>query len=271
MNSEVIWLIAPWTWKKVPKYFLKRKKVVCTIHHIDEDKFDDKQKKDFYLRDKYVDVYHVISNSTEKQLRKYTNKEIFNQPFWVNSNIWFEHKSKKDLRKDLGFSSDDFLVGSFQRDTEGKDLISPKLSKGPDRFLDIVNYYSVREKNLKVVLTGKRRQYIINNLDKLSIKYEYIEMASLTKMNTLYNVLNLYIVSSRFEGGPQSIMECALTKTPIISTNVGIANQVLSSESIYDMNNFMSAKPNTDIAYKNVQEFIIPQGFVRFNKFFGSL
>ena len=42
-------------------------------------------------------------------------------------------------------------------------------------------------------------------------------MASITKMNKLYNILDLYIVSSRFEGGPQSIMECAVTKTPIIS------------------------------------------------------
>jgi glycosyltransferase involved in cell wall biosynthesis len=189
----------------------------------------------------------------------------------VNRDIWFEIKQTKDLRREMGFSHDEFLVGSFQRDTEGNDLISPKLSKGPDRFIEIVRHYNNLEKNLKVVLTGKRRQYIIANLEKLNIKYEYIEMASLKKMNKLYNILNMYIVSSRFEGGPQSIMECAITKTPIISTDVGIASQILSPESIYSMNNFELAKANTDVAFENVQQFLTPLGFVNFNKFFIDL
>ena len=30
-------------------------------------------------------------------------------------------------------------------------------------------------------------------------------------------MLDMYIVSSRLEGGPQAILESALTKTPIIS------------------------------------------------------
>jgi glycosyltransferase involved in cell wall biosynthesis len=124
---------------------------------------------------------------------------------------------------------------------------------------------------LKVVLTGKRRQYLINNLEKRNVKYKYIEMANLSKMNKLYNVLNLYIVSSRFEGGPQSVMECAITKTPIISTDVGIARQILDPESIYEMKNFKSAKPNIDIAFKNVQEYLLPTGFVNFNQFFSNL
>ena len=54
--------------------------------------------------------------------------------------------------------------------------------------------------------------------------------------------LTLYIVASRVEGGPQSIPECALTRTPIISTDVGIASNILSSESIFSMDNFIKAK-----------------------------
>ena len=68
-------------------------------------------------------------------------------------------------------------------------------------------------------------------------------MVSFETLNELYNLLNLYIVSSRYEGGPQSIIECSLNKTPIISTDVGIASQILSPESIFDMNNFKNSKP----------------------------
>ena len=49
-------------------------------------------------------------------------------------------------------------------------------------------------------------------------------------------------------------MECAVTKTPIISTDVGIAREILSPESIYSMENFTNAKPDIETAYKNVQE-----------------
>ena len=53
-------------------------------------------------------------------------------------------------------------------------------------------------------------------------------MGSFEEINELYNILNLYIVASRYEGGPQSILECSLTRTPIISTDVGIASEILS-------------------------------------------
>ena len=43
-------------------------------------------------------------------------------------------------------------------------------------------------------------------------------MVNFDQLNELYNCLDLYIVSSRLEGGPQAIIECALSKTPIIST-----------------------------------------------------
>ena len=76
----------------------------------------------------------------------------------------------------------------------------------------MVQKYSKTNENLAVVLTGKRRQYIINELQKLNIKYYYFEMTTFKELNELYNILDLYIVASRVEGGPQAIFECAITK-----------------------------------------------------------
>ena len=160
---------------------------------------------------------------------------------------------------------DRYVLGSFQRDTEGKDKISPKLSKGPDRFIEIVKKMAEKKK-IFVLLAGYRRQYIIRLLEKYKIEYIYYEKVSFEELNELYNCLDLYIVSSRIEGGPQSIFECGLSKTPIISTDVGIARKILSTESIFDMENFQNAQPNIDYAYKNCVIFDIPQGFAEFNK-----
>ena len=166
---------------------------------------------------------------------------------------------------------DSFLVGSFQRDSDGKNPNLPKLVKGPDQFLQIVKYYDSIYSNLTVVLTGKRRNFIINKLKQEKINFVYFEMANIKVLNELYNVLDLYVVASRVEGGPQSIVECGLTQTPIISTDVGIASEILAQESIFSMKNFKSAKPSVEIAYNNAKKLTIPDGFNKFIDMFENI
>jgi len=270
-TADIFWIIAPWTWKKIKIKDLENKKIVCSIYHIDEDKLDNAQLNEFQKRDANVDFYHVISEKTKTQVSSLTDKPIQSIPFWVNQNIWFEIENKYDLKKKYGLDKDTYCIGSFQRDTEGSDLISPKLSKGPDRFIQIVEGLREKHENIQIILTGKRRNYVITELKKRNIDFKYFEMVDFSKINELYNLLDLYVVSSRFEGGPQSILECAATKTPIISTDVGIAKEILSSSSIFNMENYLDAKTDVDYAYKNVEKFLIPQGIDNFNNYFKSL
>ena len=268
-EADIIWIISPWTWNKISKKHLKRKKVVCSIYHIDFESFDEKEEQEFYKRDKYVHSYHVISKKTEEQLRSLTDKKITSIPFWVDQKIWKKLNNKNELRSKYGFNSNDFVIGSFQRDTEGKDLTSPKLIKGPDIFLEIVTNISLKNPNISVLLTGKRRNYLINNFEERNINYKYLEMVDLKELNELYNVLDLYVVSSRIEGGPQAIMECAITETPVVSTDVGIASEILNQESIYkSIEQFHKAQPNTEFALQKAKSFTIPKGMESYIKMF---
>ena len=123
--------------EKLNRNKLKKTKTVCTIHHIDETKFDKQALIDFQERDEYIDVYHVPSKKTQSQLEKFTDKPIIQIPFWVDSNKIYEIKNKKLLRSKYGIEEQDFVIGSFQRDTEGHDLKSPKLSKDQIYLLKI--------------------------------------------------------------------------------------------------------------------------------------
>ena len=269
-DADIIWIISPWSWKNVSKKYLKEKQVLCTVHHVDFNKFTGKEKRNFYKLDKFVDYYHTISDKSYEQLFSITSKKIYNFPFWVNSKLWFDIPESSKLKKKYKIPEDRYIIGSFQRDTEGKDRASPKLSKGPDRFFEIVKKMG-EERKIFVLLAGYRRQYIIKLLEKYKIEYIYYEKVSFEELNELYNCLDLYIVSSRVEGGPQSIFECGLSKTPIISTDVGIAKKVLATESIFDMKNFQSAQPNVEFAYQNSIIFDIPKGFEEFNKMFKDI
>ena len=123
-------------------------------------------------------------------------------------------------------------------------------------------------RDVEVVLSGWRRQYVISRLEAANIKYHFYEMCDFKTLNELYNCLDLYVVSSRYEGGPQAIVECAITKTPIISTNVGLASRILAPESIASNNNLTFATPNIEHAHNNVIKYIMKDHIIRFKKLF---
>ena len=266
-NADIVWVIAPWLVHKLKTTKFKDKKVLCSVYHLDESQSNKEDIENFKKFDHYVDMYHTISLKSKNQIEKYTSKPVIQVPLWVNSNDFYPIMNKSELRNKYGLCNSDYLVGSFQRDSLGTDLSKPKLIKGPDIFLEIVKKLSNQNENLKVILAGKRRDYVIKNLLDLDIDFKYYEMAPTVILNELYNILDIYIVSSRVEGGPQAIVESAITKTPIVSTNVGVASQVLNPKSLFDSNNpesFFGAVPDTEFAYQKVKKYETPQGFKEF-------
>src|SRR5690606_10137696 len=126
---------------------------------------------------------------------------------------------------ELKIDKDVYLIGSFQRDTEGKDLKSPKLIKGPDILLAILQQVYQAHPNIMVILAGPRRFWLIKQLKKFNIPYMYLgetqdeaiddlqtNTKSLETISKLYNLIDLYIISSRMEGGPKAETEAASTK-----------------------------------------------------------
>ena len=272
--SDIIWDIAPWSTN--PSFIRKNhtKKIVKSVYHIEDPSPDSKEIGRIIENDKYVDAYHVISKKTEKELNSISEKPTFHLPLWVNQAIWYPIHNKIDLRNKYDFSNEDYLVGSFQRDTEGSDLISPKLIKGPDIFIEIIKDMYNKNNNLKVLLTGKRRGFVINELTKNNIPYRYFEMPNFSVMNELYNILDLYLITSRLEGGPQALVECGQTKTPVISTDVGIAKQILAKESIFDYKNittFDQATPNIEVAFAESSKLSIPNGMLGYIDMFNEV
>lgn len=265
-DCDVIWLIAPWQWSAIPEKYLHDKFVICSIHHIVPEKFGTNKRNEFLFRDRYVDAYHVPCLQTELQLKRdlfptlLKDKKMLTHPFWTNSEIWKPTENKHLLRKKYNLPQTANLIGSFQRDTEGHDLKSPKLEKGPDRFCDVVERMHSEDDSVEVLLAGWRRQYVMSRLDNAGIKYHYIELPPFETVNDLYNCLDLYVVASRYEGGPQAIFECALTMTPIISTDVGASRYILSDESIYTPGEDEMAKPNITFAYNKVKKYNLSQG-----------
>ena len=187
-EADIIWILAQWRWATVPQNLLQSKKVIVTMHHVVPDKFNSQE---FRFRDQFVDCYHTPCDQTAEIIKHHTSKPIHVAGYWCNPKLWSEI-DKEQCRKEMNLPQEAILIGSFQRDTEGHDLISPKLEKGPDIFCDMVERYKntfYPPEKIEVVLAGWRRQYVMKRLDDAGIKYHYFEMPDLEVINKLYNAL----------------------------------------------------------------------------------
>jgi glycosyltransferase involved in cell wall biosynthesis len=116
--------------------------------------------------------------------------------------------------------------------------------------------------NVHILLGGWRRQYLISRLEDANVPYTYFERASQEVLRELYQCADLYIITALCEGGPQALIECGLMNTPVITTPVGIAEQVLPASSINL--NVALATP----AIPNVEHMKLPHGINQYEEFF---
>ena len=77
------------------------------------------------------------------------------------------------------------------------------------------------------MLTGPARGYVKSRLDEVGIPYAHAYPGPHAELVECYHALDLYAVSSREEGGPMGLMESMSTHVPVVSTNVGMAPDLI--------------------------------------------
>ena len=133
-------------------------------------------------------------------------------------------ESKKNARIKFGIPESAVVVGTFQKDGSGwGDGNEPKLIKGPDVFLAVIKILRQKVPELFVLLTGPSRGYVIHGLQEMDVPFKHIQFENYHDINEAYQMLDLYIVASRQEGGPKAVLECMATGIPLVSTRVGQA------------------------------------------------
>lgn len=220
-----------------------KKKVIATATN--EIKPED---KDYLSARKFVSLW-VAPSKKQYDTLKTSGARVAYQPFYVDQKVFRRlDKSKEELASLLGMNylliKDKFLIGSFQRDTLGSDLKSPKWQKGPELLLEILSSLPDKDKWL-LILCGPRRHFMINECEKRRIPYFYygrkptpgvdditINTLDHQKMALLYNLVDCYLVTSKSEGGPKAVLEASFCKTVIFSTDVGLAPDILDSRCI---------------------------------------
>ena len=134
---------------------------------------------------------------------------------------------KQKIREVLGIPKNAIVIGSFQKDGVGwGEGLEPKLVKGPDIFVSAVEKLA-KIHPVFVLLVGPSRGYVKKELQKRNIPFKSIGfLGDPEEVVKYYHALDLYLITSRIEGGPMAILESIASGVPIVGTKVGIVPDV---------------------------------------------
>src|SRR5213078_4610102 len=81
-----------------------------------------------------------------------------------------------------------------------------------------------------VLLTGPARGYVRRELMLLGIPYRHVLLGSREELAVAYHALDVYLVTSRQEGGPKATFEAPAAGVPLVTTRVGQAAELMTHD-----------------------------------------
>jgi glycosyltransferase involved in cell wall biosynthesis len=128
----------------------------------------------------------------------------------------FFQRKKVDSER-FGIPADHFVVGFVG--TKGSD--SDRGRKGTDIFLDVARRAASQLPNLHVVLGGLGWEKELAGLRALGISANETGYIRKSDLPALYSAFDVYLLTSRVEGGPCTVFEAMSCETTVVSTRVG--------------------------------------------------
>ena len=221
---------------------LRRRFVVA---HADNPPFFYLTQPGFARAQQIVDLWIARSTEAEEQFAA-LRLPCLHIPYAIEGSVFFPISDRRALRRKYGLPTDTYIIANFHRDSEGADVTQPKTQKAPEMMVSILRRLRDRGAKFHVLLAGPRRHWLRRNLGELGIPFTFAgrdgiegddyreNILSRPQLNELYNACDLYLIPSRWEGGPQSAMEAAAARTKVLSTPLGVARDILEANSLFD-------------------------------------
>ena len=214
----------------VPRRY-KTNRVLATWYHVNQDDPRLTQMQEVASR---IDRLHPTAQKTKQTLIQhgFPEDKIRVVPMGIDLNLFSSSSPEtiKRTRESLGIPTEAFVIGSFQKDGDGwGEGMNPKLIKGPDVFCDVIERLA-KDLPVHVLLSGPSRGYVKARLTKANVPFTHRFLNAYQEVNTLYQALDVYLISSRTEGVPLALLESWATGTPLVSTRVGMVADVAKDD-----------------------------------------
>ncbi|MEM6884017.1 MAG: glycosyltransferase [Verrucomicrobiota bacterium] len=228
----------------IPAEDLKNKVVIASI--ADDPKTMMSDPEYLVVRRHITAWLSEYSQSQEFVIKTGQNCFRFPDPIELNvfSSPGSREESRQWLHREFGVPLDPYLIGNFHRDSSMTNLEVPKKQKGADLFLEIATALIEAGNHVYFLLAGPRRHYLRKHFKARGIPYTFVgteideddvevNTRSLDEVAKIMRALDLYLITSRWEGAPNTLLEAVSSETCILSTPVGQAEDILYPEQIF--------------------------------------
>ena len=223
-NANVYYYFRPHLEKK-----LKENSIV-TVHHDLNDKDEKLKLETFIARYQEAKLVVCLNSIQQKILNERGIYHTIIIPHGYNHHILKSYKKTINRKVVLGFFSNFY----------------PRLVKGEDYLIRLSQELS--PKDFEFILVGNKRKKLASHLKKNGFKCQVYEHIPYFLFNRLYRMIDALLITSKFEGGPASLPESLATATPVITTKVGMASDLLDIKGLL----FFSGDIEKDIITLNL-------------------
>ena len=232
--ENVVHFGSQYMWLNWGKYMANKNRFITSFFHgKPEDGEDIRIHIDLFLESvERLEKVITASSLIEQRLLKWgvPQKKLFRIPLGVNTSLFKLplNYQKESIRNILGISKEFIVIGSFQKDGSGwNDGLDPKFIKGPDLFVSTLKKLSSLGYPVFALLTGPSRGYVKKELARYGIPFFHKYPKNHNDLISLYHALDIYLITSREEGGPMGLLESIACGVPVASTNVGMASDII--------------------------------------------
>lgn len=239
------------------------------IAHADNPPFFYLKQPEFLAGQQQVDLWVARSREALGQFQALGLPAV-HIPYTIDPGLFFPIHDKAAIRREFGIPEEAYVIANFHRDTEGADLKTPKVQKNPEFMMAILRRLKEAGIPFHVLLAGPRRHWIREALRKEGITFTFVgkeiegddfgaNILDRVTLNRLYNASDLYLIPSRWEGGPQSAMEAAACRCKILSVPIGVGRDILEPKSLFRSSTEAAQRLADDIRGGELDSTVQPQ------------
>ena len=170
-----------------------------------------------------ADAITTPSLRWQKKWSELTGRNVWRIPATIDTRAFVPRSQSEELRRRLGIADRRFVIGFSARaksDAFGR--------KGIDLFLDVIAEASRVWDDLTVLLIGSGWETTIRRIESIPCPVISRVVAATEETAELYPAMDVFLCTSREEGGPHTILEAMACGVPVISTDVGHVPELIT-------------------------------------------
>jgi len=169
----------------------------------------------------FADAVATSSVRWQRQLSELFGIEATLVPYVIDTRV-FHPRDRSASRRDLGIADDAYVIGF-----SAKALADAFGRKGIDLFVETVAAAAAEWRDLVILLIGSGWEALSVTLESNGVRVVRREPRRTEDTAPLYPAMDVFLCTSKEEGGPCTIMEAMASDVPVITTDVGHVPEVV--------------------------------------------